>query len=134
MAGANIGRTPGADSWLNAKSELEIEVTQKAWAKYTGKTPAEVVQWVIDTVLPDLSVFLVWRDAMETSLNQSPSRDEVKATMQTDFAVISREPENSVATSVHTTLGSTHNGGDIHCLLADHTELCSQQVYSKRGG
>jgi hypothetical protein len=94
-------RSKGAESnsWSNAAGELEIDVTQQAWAQFTGLSAAELKQWVKQTILPDLPVFFEWRRATKDSDNQSPSRDEVKETMAKDFAVISRDTEDFVQTS-----------------------------------
>lgn len=54
-------RTPAAGpSKVNIAGELEIDVTLKAWQLYTGKNAKQLKNWVIDTVLPSIPVFLEW--------------------------------------------------------------------------
>lgn len=63
---------------------------------YTGLNNVELKKWVLEIILPDLSVFMEWRSAMQGADNQSPSRDEVKKAMRQDFAVISLDPDEFV--------------------------------------
>jgi hypothetical protein len=49
--------------WLNGSGELEIDVTQKARALYTGLEERAVKEWVCDEILPDLPILLEWRAA-----------------------------------------------------------------------
>jgi hypothetical protein len=83
----------GVKPGLSEAGGIDIPVTQQAWIKLTGLDAPALKKFVIDTVLPDLPVFLEWRKAVIALENQSPSRAEVKTTMHKDFAVIHQEPD-----------------------------------------
>ncbi|KAH7096015.1 P-loop containing nucleoside triphosphate hydrolase protein [Paraphoma chrysanthemicola] len=75
---------------------VSIDPTLTAWGPWTGLDGPNLKDWAIKTVLPNLHVFMEWRDSVGGADNQSPAKSEVQETMRSEFAIISQSPERFV--------------------------------------